>query len=91
MSGEETAVSVFSPSDLSFRQNKPLKFEILTFSPARRNLTVKILYFLGWFCLKDKLTEQKTDTAVSCSDSEGLWKVSGKSQSWFPIQPSKKW
>ena len=68
-----------------------MKFEISTFSPAPRNFTIKISYFLGWLCLKDKLTEQKTDTAVSCSDSEGLWKVSAKSELWFPIQPSKKW
>ena len=28
--------------------------------------------FIGWFCLKDKLVEQNTDTAVYRSDSEGL-------------------
>ena len=40
---------------------------------------VEISNFIGWFRLKEKLPEQKTDTAVSCHDSEGLWKVSAKS------------
>ena len=52
---------------------------------------VKISNFNGWFCLKDELLEQKIDRTVSCADSEGLWKVSAKSESWFPIQPSQKW
>ena len=30
-------------------------------------------------------------TAISCFDSEGLWKVSAKSESWFPNQPTKRW
>ena len=29
-------------------------------------------------------------TGVSCPDSEGLWEVWGKTESWFPIQPPKK-
>ena len=33
---------------------------------------VKISNFIGWFCLKDKLLEEKIDTAVSSPDSEGL-------------------
>ena len=33
---------------------------------------VKILNFIGWICLKDKLLEQKIDTAVSCPDIEEL-------------------
>ena len=52
---------------------------------------IKISNFIGWFSLKDKLPEQRIDTAVSSPDSEGLWKVSAKSELWFPIQPSKKW
>ena len=52
---------------------------------------VKILNFIHSFCLKDQFLEQKNDTVVSCPDSEGLWKVSAKSESWFPIQPTKKW
>ena len=51
----------------------------------------KISNFISLFCLKDKLLGQKTDTAVSCPDTEGLWKVLAKSESWFPIQPTPKW
>ena len=64
------------------------------FPPSRqlqKNFSIKISYFLCWFRIKDKLTEQKTGAAGSCFDSEGLWKVSAKSKSWFPIQPTKKW
>ena len=43
---------------------------------------VKIWQFIGWFCVKDKLLRQKTDTAVYCPHTEGLWKVSAKSESW---------
>ena len=50
---------------------------------------VKISNSIGCFCLKDKLPEQKTDTAVSCPDSKELWKVSAKSKPWFPIQHKK--
>ena len=51
----------------------------------------EISNFIGWFCLKDKLIEQKTDAAVSSPDTEGLWKVSAKSESWFSIQATQKW
>ena len=68
-----------------------MKLEISTFLSAGRNLTIKISNLISWFCLKDKLPEQQIDTAVSCPDSEGLQKVSAKSESWFPIQPSKNW
>ena len=47
--------------------------------------------FIGWFCLKDKFLEQKTDTTDSCLTVKGCAKVSAKSESWFPIQPTKKW
>ena len=40
LSGQETAVSKFCSSNLSFRQNKPIKFKIFTFSPAWRNFTI---------------------------------------------------
>ena len=33
------AVSVFCPTNLSFKQNKPIKFEILIFSPAQKKFT----------------------------------------------------
>ena len=46
---------------------------------------------IDWLCLKHKLLEQNTDAAVPSLNTEGLWKVSGKSESWFPIQPSQKW
>ena len=52
---------------------------------------VKISNFIGWFCLKDKLLEEEIDTAVSCPDTEGIRKVSAKSELWFPIQPTEKW
>ena len=52
---------------------------------------VKISNIIGWFCLKDKLVEQNFGIAVSCPDSEGLWKVSAKSESWFSMQPTQKW
>ena len=50
---------------------------------------VKIWNFISWFCLKEKLPEQKIDIAVSCPDTEELWKVSEKSELWFPIQPTQ--
>ena len=51
----------------------------------------KISNFIGWFCLKNKLLEQKNDAAVSCPDTEGLLKVSAKSESCFAIQLTQKW
>ena len=51
----------------------------------------KISNFIGLFCLKDKLLGQKTDTAVFSPDTEGLWKVLAKSESWFPILLTPKW
>ena len=51
----------------------------------------QISNFIGWFCLEDKLLEQKIDTSVSCPDTEGLWTVSANSESWFPIKPPQKW
>ena len=63
---------------------KKLKF-------LRAGEKAKISNFMGCFQLKQKLPEHKIHTAVSCPDSEGLCKVSTKSDSWFPIQPFKKW
>ena len=50
---------------------------------------LKISNFIGSFSVKGKLVETETFTGVSCPGSEGLWKVWGKTDSWFPIQPSK--
>ena len=67
-----------------------MKLEIWTFLRAGGNFTVKILNFISWFQLKDKLLEQKNDTGLSCPGTEGPWKVWGDTDSWFPIQPRKK-
>ena len=50
---------------------------------------VKIFNFIGFFFLKGKLVEPETFSGVSCPDTEGLWKVWAKTESWFPIQPPK--
>ena len=50
---------------------------------------VKIPNFIGSFLVKGKLVEPETFTGVSCPGNEGLWKVWGKAEPWFPIQPSK--
>ena len=68
-----------------------MKFEILMVKFLRAGENVQISICIGWFFLQDKLFEEKMDTSVSCPDSEGLWKLSAKSDSWFPIQPIKKW
>ena len=60
---------------------------MLTFFEAGEK--VKISTFRGWFCLKHKFITEKIDRAVSCPDSEELWKVLAKSESWFPIQSPK--
>ena len=55
----------------------------------RAGKKLKISNFIGWFYLKDKLTEQKIDTPSFCPDSKDLLKVSAKSISWFTIQLKK--
>ena len=65
-----------------------MKFEILTVKFVGAGEKAKIWNFIGWFCLKDILLEQKIDRTVSCPDSEDLSKVSAKSDSWFLIQPT---
>ena len=50
---------------------------------------VKIFNFIGSIFLKGKLVEPETFSGVSCPDMEGLWKVLGKTASWFPIQAPK--
>ena len=146
-SGEESTVSVFCSSNLSFRQNQPRKSEIWTLLAAQRNFTTKISDFIGWFlpkreiswaknwhssflsrqwkavesfskiwilvsnsayqkmakflragkkvkisnfmglfCLKDQLFEQRIDTESSCPDNKELWKVLAKSKPLLPSQ-----
>ena len=51
---------------------------------------IEISNFFNWFWLKDESLDQKLDTFVFSHDSEELWKDSAKSESWFPIQPTKK-
>ena len=50
---------------------------------------VKISNFIGFFFVKRKLVDPETLPGVSCPDTEGLWKVWGKTELWFPIQPPK--
>ena len=35
------------------------------------------------------MVEPETFTGVPCPGTEGLWRVWGKTESWFPIQPPK--
>ena len=49
----------------------------------------EISNFISLFCPKHKLLEQRNDTAVSFPDTEGLWKVSAKSESSFTIQATQ--
>ena len=51
---------------------------------------VEISNFLGLIFLKGKLVQPKTVAGVSFNDTEGSWKVWGKSDYWFPIEPKKK-
>ena len=50
---------------------------------------VKISNFLGLSFLKGKFVEPESFTGVSCPGTEGLWRVWGKTESWFPIQSLK--
>ena len=50
---------------------------------------IKIFNFIGSFLVKGKLVEPETFTGVSCPGTEGRWRVLGKTESWFPIQPLK--
>ena len=60
-------------------------FEILTVKFVPAGEKVQTSNFLGWYCLKDKLSEQQMDTSVFCPDTKRLWKVSVKSEWWFLI------
>ena len=73
--GQESAESTFCLGIFTFRRNQPIIFEILRLKFLQADKNMQISNFIGWFCLKDKLFEQKMDTSVSCHDTEGLWKV----------------
>ena len=51
----------------------------------------EISNFIDLFWLKYKLLEQNIDIAVSSADTERLWKVLAKSESWFLIHSTPKW
>ena len=78
-------MSVFCSINLSYRQNQSTKYEILMVKILETGEKVEISIFIGCFCLKDKYHEKKMDASVSCPGSEGLGKISAKSESWFPI------
>ena len=50
---------------------------------------LKISNFIGSFLVKDKLVEPEPFRGVSCPGTERLWRAWGKTESSFPIQPSK--
>ena len=59
------------------------------FSSCRKGYKFQI--WLVSLCLKGTLVEPKTFTQVLFSDTEGVWKVWGKAECWFPNQPPKNW
>ena len=40
----------------------------------RAGKKTKISNFIGWFCVKDKFLEQKTERAIYCPETEGYEK-----------------
>ena len=50
---------------------------------------VEFSNFMEVFCLKGTLIQPKTVVGVSSCDTKEPWKVSGKTDSWFSIQPRK--
>ena len=65
---------------------QPLKNLEIFFRAGRK---VKVFHFIGSFFVKGKLVEPETFTGVFCPGTEGLWRVWGKTESWFPIQSLK--
>ena len=55
VSGQETPVKFWGSTNLPFGKNKPIKFEILTFSPARNKLTK---FLGGWIGNHDAVLPQ---------------------------------
>ena len=55
-----------------------------------RSQRVEISNLMGLVLLKGKLVQPKSVGGVSFYDTEGPWKVWGKSDYWFPIELKKK-
>ena len=83
--GTEGLWRVWGKTESWFPIQPPKILEIF-FRAGRK---VKIFNFVGSFFAKGKLVEPETFTGVSCPDTEGLQKVWGKTEWWFPIQPLK--
>ena len=66
----------------------PRKILPISLKRARR---VKNSNFMGFFCLNGTLVQPKTVVGLETCDTEGPWKVWGKTNSGFPIQPKKNW
>ena len=93
--GEEAAVSIFQSSNLSFRQKELRKFEISSYGNGRAMGSRKVTLD-SQFC-PEKIGEflwikweLKTFSGVSFCGTDGLWKILGKTNSWFPKQLRKK-
>ena len=68
-------MKTFDKNQIMVVSNSP-KEKLVNFFPVDKR--VKISNFIGWFCLKCKLLEQKTDTGVSFCDTDGLSKIWAK-------------
>ena len=62
-----------------YRQKKKNKGLIFLQQEGR----VEFSNFIGLFCLKGKLLEQKTFKRISFYDTEGIWNVWPKTELWF--------
>ena len=60
----------------------------VNFVPASQR--VEISNLVEFFLLKGTLVQPKPVTGLSSCDTEGPWKVWGKTDNWFQIQPRKK-
>ena len=72
-----------------FLNNKKVCGEPRWSATKQASQKVKISNFMGLFCLKGTLIQPKTVAGVSSCDTKGPWKVWGKTDTWFPIQPKK--
>ena len=57
--------------------------------PSKQARRSKFQILWDCFCLKGTLIQPKTVAGVSSCDTKGPWKVWGKTDTWFPIQPKK--